>query len=133
MKIRSDFVTNSSSSSFVAVFGKATNIEQAKESLEKSTMACYSITGKELIERYDELYRENTCDDWCWVDPFHNKEDIDENGLYFIYSDCDDVGTDDWGEINEDEVDDHYLSVTSQLDGLKGFDFNIESGSGRNG
>jgi len=133
MKLRTDFVTNSSSSSFIAVFGTAKDKELALKSVKENDLDAYVVTGKELLEDYNSLYRENTCDDWCWVDPFPNKEEIKEDGVYFIYSDCEDVNTDDDGEILDEEVDDHYESVNRRLDGLKGFDLNIEQGSGRNG
>jgi hypothetical protein len=133
MKIRSDFVTNSSSSSFIAVFGTAKDNDIALNSAKENKLDCYTLYGKELIEQYKQLHREYTCDDWCWVDPFPSKDKIDENKLYFIYSDCTDVMTDEDGYILEDELEDHSNSVSSMLDKLNGFDFEIEQGSGRNG
>lgn len=133
MKIRTDFVTNSSSSSFIAVFGVATDNEIALKSAEENKLLSHIMTGKKLLDDYEDLRRWNTCNDWCWVDPFQDKEKIIEDKLYFVYSDCEDVNTDEWGEILDEEVDEHYESINRMLDNLKGFDLNIEQGSGRNG
>lgn len=91
------------------------------------------MTGKELLDDYENLHYENSCDDWCWVDPFQDIEEISEDKIYFVYSNCEDVNTDDDGEILEEDIDEHYEYVINKLNGLKGFDLNIEQGSGRNG
>lgn len=133
MKIREDFVTNSSSSSFIAVFGKAVDIEKAKESLKNTGLEMYAVTGQELKEDFELFHKEHSCTDWCWVDPFPKEEEIDENGLYFIYSDCQEVGTNDWGEILEEEVDAHQDYVSEKIEKLEGFELHMEAGSGRDG
>ena len=133
MKIRTDFETNSSSSSFIAVFGTAKNKDIALESANKNKLNEYIVTGKVLLEKWNELYRWNTCNDWCWVDPFQDKNSINEDNLYFIYSDCQDVEANEDGDISEDDLDEHYDSVSSMIDKLEGFEFKIRSGSGRNG
>ncbi len=133
MKIRTDFVTNSSSSSFVAVFGRSTDKDLAQKSAIENDMKECLYTGAELLKEWNNLQRWHTCNDWCWVDPFPDKDSIKEDELYFIYSDCEDVDADEWGEINEDEVDEHYDSVSSMINKIDGFDFTIDSGSGRNG
>lgn len=133
MKFRKDFVTNSSSSSFIAVFGTSNNNEIALQSAKENGLDFCVFTGKELLNQWNAIYRENTCNDWCWVDPFPNKKDIDDNILYFIYSDCEDVNADEDGYICKDEVDDHYEEVSSKLDKLEGFTLNYSCGSGRNG
>lgn len=133
MKFRKDFVTNSSSSSFVAVFGKAIDKDLAKKSATENDMEECLYTGADLLKEWDNLRYWNTCNGWCWADPFPGKNEIEEDGLYFIYSDCEDVSADEWGEIDEDEVDEHYDSVTDKVYKIEGFDFRVDSSSGRNG
>ena len=133
MKFRKDFVTNSSSSSFVAVFGKATDKDLAEKSATENGMEECLYRGSDLLKNWDNLYNWNTCNDWCWVDPFPDEDKIEADGLYFVYSECEDVGANDWGEINEDEVDKHCVSVIDRMNKIEGFDFIVDSGSGRNG
>lgn len=133
MKVRTDFVTNSSSSSFIAVFGKATNKDLAEKSAKENDLKECLYTGLELLDEWYKIKRVHTCTDWCFVDPFPNKEDIKEDGLYFIYSDSEEVSTDEWGEVNEEEVDEHYDSISNMINKVEGFDFRIDIGSGRDG
>ncbi len=140
MKIRQGFVSNSSSSSFIAVFAKI------NDSANVSRLGDYIKTGKELIEMNYNDYAYLCCGDWAGVEVMPEKEDLDPEAKYIIFESWGGAGDDDsdfWEggddgymnynveltdfDIGEQEV---YNSVTEE----NGFtEVNKGFGAGRNG
>ena len=136
MKFRNDFVTNSSSSSFIAVFGTEVNSVEANQSKMLDTYKDNIFTGKYLKENWDELKREFTSE-WWGVDPFIDQDEVEDDKLYFAYWSSEELTEDEdhnCGDgYDQDEVDGHHISVDNHLKDLIGFELEFASWEGRDG
>lgn len=133
-KFRIDFITNSSSSSFIAVFGVENNKELAEKS--KKLFEDNIFTGKYLKENWDELKTDFTSS-WCYVDPWHDYDKIEDDKLYFAYWSSEELTEDEDHNQSDgydnDEVEEHENKVDSELKELKGFILEYDSWQGRDG
>lgn len=131
MKIRTDFVTNSSSSSYIICFARIADEEKAKKIIEKYDLGVYDIDDVNAEKRWSgELGA-----DWCGA-----VIDTDEvlskypNDKYIVIEDSNEA---DWDEESDDYVFNYNFAMNNAIDDIteeNGF-ANIEcaEGEGFNG
>lgn len=135
MKIRTDFVTNSSSSSYIICFARIANEEKAKEIINKHNIAILSEKDVRHEMRWGELGA-----DWAGACIWNADSILKEhpNDKYIILEDWNDAD-EGWDEETDTycidysynfEVDDAIEDITEE----NGFaDIEIAEGEGRNG
>jgi hypothetical protein len=145
LKFRSDFVTNSSSSSFIGVFAKIKDEEKANEIIQNYKLAEYIKTGKEILEQMQHKYFWGYGADWSGVDLTPNKKDIEENSKYIIWESYGGAGDGDYDFMEEDDYECNYdvdlsdfekseQEIYLAISGENGFsNINDGYGAGRNG
>ena len=137
MKIRSDFVTNSSSSSFIICFARIADNNKANDILKKyPDIEVY--TGEEVMQRIKNSRWGNWLEyDWAGIDVTPDKDYIETNidNSFIVYSDMFDLYEDDDGEIDYDvDYDDFDTTVFDCITEKNGFsDVELQYGAGRNG
>lgn len=131
MKIRTDFVTNSSSSSFIICFARVENEEKAKKIIDKYNLYMLNVEGvNEEKNWYGELGA-----GWCGaiiygVDDILSKH---PDSKYIVITDSNDAYYDDNGEPEYD-YDFGMNAAISEITEENGFtDIDIAKGEGRNG
>lgn len=100
MKYRLDFVTNSSSSSFIGVFAEITNIDEATTIVaqHKDKMNMYDdaiLTGERILNDMSGEWWYGYGADWAGVDLTPRRDEIDPNKFYLLWESYGGAGDDD--------------------------------------
>lgn len=135
MKIRNDFVTNSSSSSYIICFARIANEEKAKAIIDKHNIDILSVEGVRNEMHWGELGAEwaGAC---IWDADKILKAHPDDK--YIVIEDCNGAF-----EVWDEETDDYYVeydygfAVNDAIEDIteeNGFaNIEIAEGEGRNG
>lgn len=135
MKIRTDFVTNSSSSSYIICFARIADEERAKAIIDKHDIDILSVEDVRHEMRWGELGA-----DWAGACIWSADRILKEypNDKYIILEDCNDAY-----EVWDEETNDEYIEydynfeVNDAIEDIteeNGFaNIEIAEGEGRNG
>lgn len=129
-KIRTSFVTNSSSSSFICVLAKVADKEKAQPIIDKHGLNVY--TGKDIKEGNTDIR------DIDWAGVWFDHDCLDDSAIYAYYEDYTDIEEDEWGDTDYDfDEDNHSRSAIKAIDAVtedNGFTaIDVQCGAGRNG
>lgn len=140
MKIRQDYVTNSSSSSFIICFARIENEEKAKSVLEKHNGRISVYSGEEVlhhVKRGRNSWSNWLEYDWAGIDVTPSEDYIMQHldSRYVVTRDYDDLYADEDGEVDYDVCyEDFDTSVIDDITEENGFtDINCDFGAGYNG
>lgn len=131
MKIKSDFVTNSSSSSYIICFARIADEEKAKVIIDKYNLSVFDAEG---VNQEKNWYGELGAD-FCGAFIYGVDKVLNNNpdSNFIIIEDSNDGFEDEWGEIEYD----YDFSVNSAIDEIteeNGFaDIEVSQGEGRDG
>ena len=131
MKFRTDFVTNSSSSSFIICFARIADAEKAKPILEKYNIDTLDVDGVNFQRRYTGVLGATWCNAIIYTVDDTMKRNPD--GRFIIIEDYNDACYDDDGDpiySYDFDADEAIQSITEE----NGFaDVEISDGEGRDG
>lgn len=138
MKIRHDFVTNSSSSSYIICFARIADEEKAKNILNNYGRQIEVYTSEEVL---DEIKHSGWSDwleyDWAGIDATPSKEYImaHSDSRFVVVRDYEDLYTDEDGEVDYDvSYEDFDTEIIDQIEEENGFaDIDVQYGAGFNG
>lgn len=139
MKIRRDFVTNSSSSSFICCFARIADQQKAQTTLDKHEDKIDVYTAEEVLA---ELERNSTWSkwleyDWAGIDATPSKEYIEQHkgDRFIVITDSEDLYEDEDGYIDYDvDYSDFDTEAIDDITEEHGFaDIDCQYGAGRDG
>lgn len=131
MKIRTDFVTNSSSSSYIICFARIADEEKAKKIIEKHNLRVFDVDDVKHEMRWGELGA-----DWAGATLWGTDKILEAhpNDKYIIIEDDNDAI---WDEEEYDYFYDYNFAMNDAIDEIteeNGFaDIDCAEGEGRNG
>ena len=133
MKIRNDFVTNSSSSSYIICFARIANEEKAKAIIEKHNLDS-NVFDKDGVNR--EMRWGELGADWAGATIWGVDEILENhpNDKYIIIEDWLDA---DWDDETEEDIFYYDFDMNAAINDItkeNGFaDIEVSEGEGRNG
>ncbi len=138
MKIRHDFVTNSSSSSYIICFARIADEEKAKNILNNYGRQIEVYTSEEVL---DEIKHSGWSDwleyDWAGIDATPSKEYImaHSDSRFVVVRYYEDLYADEDGEVDYDvSYEDFDTEIIDQIEEENGFaDIDVQYGAGFNG
>lgn len=141
MKIRGDFVTNSSSSSYICCFARIADNEKAKSVLKEHDRAIEVYTAEQALENITGSRWSNWLErDWAGVDVTPSAEYIKAHmdDKFIVIEDSFEIEEFEDGEPNYDiDYHDFESETTGAIDCItesNGFaEINVAYGAGRNG
>ena len=131
MKVRTDFVTNSSSSSYIICFARIADEEKAKAIIDKYNLSVFNFDGVNQEKNWcGELGADFCCAIIYGVDEVLNNN---PNSNFIIIEDSNDGVEDEWGDVEYD----YNFSMNDAIDEIteeNGFaDIEVSQGEGRDG
>ena len=138
MKIRTDFVTNSSSSSFLVCFARVADMEKAQPILDKHKGNIDILTSEQVLKEIERSKWSRWLEyDWAGIDATPSKEYINSHldSIFVVTDDYNDLEEDEDGYCDYDvEYTDFDIEVVEDITEENGFtDIDIQYGAGRNG
>ena len=138
MKIRTGFVTNSSSSSFICCFARIADEEKAKKVLEEYAYSIDVYTAEEVLNEINRTSWRSWLDcDWAGVYMTPSKDYIQEHmdSRFVVCEHCEDIETDEDGYADYDiDYEDCSTSAIDAITEENGFvDIECQWGAGFNG
>ena len=131
MKIRTDFVTNSSSSSYIICFARIADEEKAKKILEK-----HNLRTLDAEDVKGEMYLGELGADWCGAIIYSANDVLSKHpdDKYIIIEDSNEAG---WDDDSEEYIFDYDFTMNYIIDEIteeNGFtDIECSEGEGFNG
>lgn len=117
MKFRSDFVTNSSSSSFIGVFAKLGDYDKALSVLADHNLDEQIQTGKQILEDISRKYFYGYGADWAGIDITPRKDKIDPDAYYIVWESYDGADDNSYTIFDDDGyIEDYDYSAVDLVD-----------------